>query len=102
MATEVRLETLFFLILLAAASEKIGHSSHNRAINLGTGRATRIKDLAQNMTNIFALDIEPVFADYRNGDIINSVADINRLITIVGYTPCHEMEASLKKTFNTK
>lgn len=96
------LEDVVNAILLAAASEKIGQSSHNRAINLGTGRATRIKDLAQNMTNIFSLDIEPVFADYRKGDIIKSVADISRLITIIGYVPCYDMETTLKEIYLTK
>jgi UDP-glucose 4-epimerase len=68
-------------------------------LNLGTGRALKIKDLAQMMIKIFESDLEPVFAEPRRGDIVNSLADISRLKTILGFVPSHEIEPSLKQMF---
>ena len=66
---------------------------------MGTGKGVKIRDLAQMMIKIFDLDLEPVFAELSRGDIVNSLADINRLETILGFVPSHEIEPSLKHTF---
>nr|MDP9288899.1 NAD-dependent epimerase/dehydratase family protein [Thermoproteota archaeon] len=75
------------------------HSSYAHILNAGTGRALKIKDLAQMMIKIFNLDLEPVFAETRRGDILNSLADISILETILGFVPSHEIEPSLKQMF---
>lgn len=51
------------------------------------------------MINFFALDLEPIFAESRKGDIIKSLANISRLKTGLGFVPSHEMEISLKNMF---
>jgi nucleoside-diphosphate-sugar epimerase len=85
-------------MLLAAKVDK-QEKSYPGIFNVGTGRATKIKDLAQMITKIFALDLEPIFGENRKGDIVKSVADISRLKTDLGFVPAHEMEKSLKKMF---
>ena len=75
-------------------------SSYAHILNVGTGRAVKIRDLAQTMIKIFNLDLEPVFAEARRGDIVNSLADISRLESILGFVPSHEIEPSLKQMFN--
>jgi UDP-glucose 4-epimerase len=66
---------------------------------VGTGKALKIKDLAQMMIKIFDLDLEPVFTEARRGDIINSLADISRLETVLGFVPSREIMPSLKQMF---
>ncbi|PWU81772.1 MAG: hypothetical protein DLM72_05285 [Candidatus Nitrosopolaris wilkensis] len=72
-------------------------SSYAHILNVGTGKALKIKDLAQIMIKIFNLDLEPVFVDARRGDIINSLADISRLETVLGFVPSREIVPSLKQ-----
>jgi len=66
---------------------------------VGTGRAVKIRDLAQMLTKIFNLDLEPVFAEPRRGDNVNSLADISRLETVLGFVPSSEIEPYLKQMF---
>jgi UDP-glucose 4-epimerase len=73
-----------------------------RAFNVGTGKVTKIKDLAVMMTKIFNLDLEPIFAQNREGDIINSRADITKLETDLGYLPTHDVELSLNRLFPSR
>jgi UDP-glucose 4-epimerase len=94
------------IVLLAAeADEKQEEksssypSSYVHILNLGTGQALKIKDLAQMMIKIFNLDLEPVFAEARRGDIMNSLADIRKLETLLGFVPSLEIEPSLKQMF---
>jgi UDP-glucose 4-epimerase len=74
-------------------------SSYTHILNLGTGKALKIKDLAQMMIKIFDLNFEPVFAEARRGDIINSLADISKLETVLGFVPSREIMPSLKQMF---
>jgi UDP-glucose 4-epimerase len=74
-------------------------SSYEHILNLGTGKALKIKDLAQMMIKIFNLDLEPVFEEARRGDIINSLADISKLETVLGFVPSLEIVPSLKQMF---
>jgi nucleoside-diphosphate-sugar epimerase len=63
---------------------------------VGTGRALKIEDLAQMTIKISNLDLEPGFAEPRRGNIINSLADISRLETVLGFVPSQEIGPSLK------
>ncbi len=95
------------IVLLAGVADKIQEekssssypSSYAHILNVGTGKGLKIKDLAQMMIKIFDLDLEPVFAEPRRGDIVNSLADISRLETILGFGPSSEIEPSLKQMF---
>jgi len=42
---------------------------------------------------------EYVFAEPRRGDIVNSLADISRLETVLGFVPSLEIVPSLKQIF---
>jgi UDP-glucose 4-epimerase len=74
-------------------------SPYEHILNVGTGKALKIRDLAQMMIKIFDLDLEPVFAEARRGDIVNSQADISRLKTILGFVPSSEIAPPLKQMF---
>jgi UDP-glucose 4-epimerase len=68
---------------------------------VGTGKALKIRDLAQIMITIFNLDLVPVFAEPRRGDIINSLADISRLKIVLGFGPSRKIEPALKQMFKS-
>jgi UDP-glucose 4-epimerase len=94
------------IILSAGAADKIQEerssscpSSYAHILNVGTGRALKIRDLAQMMIKIFDLDLEPVLAKSRRGDIVNSLADISRLKIVLGFVPSQEIGPSLKQMF---
>jgi UDP-glucose 4-epimerase len=92
------------IILSAGAADKIQEersssypSSYAHILNVGTGRALKIRDLAQMMIKLFDLDVEPVLAESRRGDIVNSLADISRLKVVLDLCPSSEIEPCLKQ-----
>jgi UDP-glucose 4-epimerase len=96
------IEDVVNTILLATNGNKMEKASHEKVINVGTGKAMKIKDLAQIMAKIFAVEYNPIFAESKNGDIINSIADISKLKTILEYVPSNDMEICLEKIFIDK
>ena len=74
-------------------------ASYAHILNVGTGKALKIRDLAQIMIKIFNLDLQPVFTEPRRGDIVNSLADISRLKIVLGFGPSSEIEPCLKQMF---
>lgn len=66
-------------------------------LNVGTGKPTKIKDLAKIMIKIAGLDLDPIFAEPKRGDIMNSYADIKKLRTELGFTTFTEIESGLKQ-----
>lgn len=96
------IEDVVNTILLAANRTKMEKASHEKVINVGTGKAMRINEVAQIMAKIFGVEYKPIFAESRNGDIVNSIADISKLKTILEYVPRSEMELCLKKIFIDK
>ncbi len=75
--------------LLALESDKADY----RAINIGTGRATSVKDVAQLLANGLGKEIEPeIVGKYREGDIRHCVADISLARSLLGYQPRVSLE----------
>ena len=72
-------------------------SSYGCILNVGTGKAIKIRDLAHTMIKIFNLDLEPIYLEPRRGDIVNSLADISRLETVLGFVPSCDIVPSLKQ-----
>jgi UDP-glucose 4-epimerase len=67
------------IMLTAKTTDSAGESSNNyRVYNIGTGKPIKIKDLARLMIKIFKLDLEPIFAEQKEGDLMNSYADITK------------------------
>ncbi len=46
--------------------------------NIGTGSATSIKELAKEMTDIFGLDVDPIYEKAKPNEIIHSCADTTK------------------------
>src|SRR5436190_1432443 len=66
------------------------------SMNIGTGRATSVKQIAQLLARGLGKDIEPVIVGkYREGDIRHCVADIEKATKLIGYQPKVSLEDGL-------
>ena len=67
-----------------------------QAMNIGTGRATSVKQIAQLLANGLGKQIEPeIVGKYREGDIRHCVADISKARKLLGYEPKVALEDGL-------
>jgi dTDP-L-rhamnose 4-epimerase len=64
-----------------------------QALNVGSGRAITVSDVASLVRGILGKDIEPeVSGKYRVGDIRHCFADITKARTVLGYEPAVTIE----------
>ena len=81
------------LMLAAESDDANGH-----AINVGTGRASTVRDIAQLLARYMGKTIEPHFPHkYRAGDIRHCVADITRARQLLGFEPRVVLEDGLRE-----
>ena len=64
--------------------------------NIGTGKPISVKELAEMLIKLAGLEVEPIYADPRPGDIRHSYADISRAREILGWSPATPLERGLK------
>ena len=76
--------------LLAAESAKRG-----AIYNVGTGKETRISDLARTMIALTGRSSEIVHADFRAGEVRRSLADISRARAELGFEPSYDLRRGL-------
>jgi dTDP-L-rhamnose 4-epimerase len=70
-------------------------------VNVGSGRATSIMELARMLKEIMGSDIEPhVTGEYRVGDIRHNFADISRLESVAGFRPCVSVDEGMRRFAN--
>lgn len=82
--------------LLAGSSER---EFRGEVVNIGTGRATTVLDLAESMARLLGVPhIQPVHQPARAGDVRESLADISRARHLLGYEPVTELEEGLAET----
>jgi dTDP-L-rhamnose 4-epimerase len=67
-----------------------------QAINIGTGRATSIEQVALLLAEGLGKDLKPeIVGKYREGDIRHCVADISRARRLLGYEPKVSLEQGI-------
>ena len=66
--------------------------------NIGSGEATRVKDLARLAVAAAGSGAEPVHESRRPGDILHSVASISRAGNVLGYRPRWTLPQGLAET----
>jgi len=71
--------------------------AESEILNVGSGKAVKIIDLARLLIRLFGLDLEPIHADPRPGDIRHSYADISRIKRVLGWQPKISLEEGLKR-----
>lgn len=88
---------------IAAAENK---TSDGEVINLATGKATSINELANSIIATVekrgfishGKEIEPKYDKPRDGDILHSVAEVTKLKNIISYNPRFSLEKALLET----
>jgi UDP-glucose 4-epimerase len=65
--------------------------------NIGTGRGTKIVDLAKIMIKIFDEQLEPIFQDSLKGDVMISQADITLTKQMLNWKSKIKLDEGLKK-----
>ena len=68
-------------------------------LNIGTGIATSILELAKLMIKLSKKDLEPVFGELPPGDVLKSQAETNFTKESIGWSYTTELENGLKKFF---
>ena len=61
-------------------------------LNVGTGRSNSILDLINTFENVNKIKIKYEFADRRNGDIAESLADTNKISKVLNWKPRETLE----------
>ena len=85
--------------LLAATSSD---EARNQVYNMAVGDRTTLNDLyVQLHSNLLPSyphlrGVQPVYRDFRSGDVFHSLADISKATKLLGYEPTHHIGAGLK------
>ena len=82
--------------LLAAQRENLS----SVAINVGTGKSVTVNTLWKNIAKLAGVQGEPVRANFRPGDIRQSVAEISRAHELLDFEPGYSLEEGLRLTWD--
>ena len=79
--------------LLLASENK---SANGQVFNIGTGKASTIKSLAEVLLSLTGSKVELQFESQRSGDIKHSYGDISKAKKMLGYAPQFSLADGLK------
>jgi UDP-glucose 4-epimerase len=68
--------------------------------NVGTGQRISLLDLVDTLNRLLGIAVEPNFAPERPGDVRDSLADLTRIQTDLGYRPAVDFETGLGRTLD--
>ena len=71
-----------------------------QVINISCGDRVSVNTLFGLMQNLSGVELEPRFAEPRNGDVRHSQADISRARMVLGYQPVVQLEEGLRRTLD--
>lgn len=69
----------------------------NEVLNIGTGRPTSIRELAELVIKLANPSLKPIFTRPRPGDIEDSYADISKAKRLLGFEPRVSLEQGLRE-----
>ncbi len=85
--------------LLAATAQSKG--AGNEVYNIAVGDRTTLNNLYESMRSILLdsnpslANIDPIYQDFRIGDVRHSQADISKAQRLLGYAPTHDIKSGL-------
>ena len=71
-----------------------------QAFNIGCGLRTSLNQLIGILNKILGTQIKPIYESARQGDVRDSLADIGKARTMLGYFPVVSLEAGLERVVN--
>jgi nucleoside-diphosphate-sugar epimerase len=81
-------------VLRAAEAPK----ASGEVINVATGGRISLNTLFKTMRDVIGSDVEPTYAEGRQGDVRDSQADIRKAGELLGYAPIVSFEEGLSRT----
>lgn len=75
---------------------KAPSSAAGEAFNVAYGEKETLLEIYRSLTESLGVDIEPIFAPERPGDIKHSSADISKAQTLLGYDPDYSFAQGIK------
>ena len=76
----------------------IAPQASGQVINVATGTRISLNQLFASMRDALGSKVEPSYGPVRHGDVKDSLADITRARTLLGYEPSVSLQEGLKKT----
>lgn len=73
-------------------------AARGQVINVATGGRVSLNELFRTLSDLVGSHVEPVYAEPRAGDVLDSQADITRAREILGYEPIVSFEEGLRRT----
>jgi UDP-N-acetylglucosamine/UDP-N-acetylgalactosamine 4-epimerase len=82
--------------LLAATA--LNEDAINQAYNIAVGDQTSLNKLFRMIGDNLGIssDVQPVYRDFREGDVMHSLADISKAKALLGYEPAYKIADGLK------
>jgi UDP-glucose 4-epimerase len=90
----VHISNIVHANLLAAASPR---EFKGEIINIGTGVQTSLLQVLEHIGRAMNVQVKPVFAETRAGDVRDSVADISRARELLGYEPITDFATGMMR-----
>ena len=81
--------------ILALLSEKI---IHHDVFNVACGEQITLGRLVKSINTLEKKNIKPIIGDYRTGDVMHSLASIEKIQQVLGYKPLVYFEEGLRKS----
>ena len=72
-------------------------TEENLFLNIGTGVETSVNQLVEIMKDKFNSDIEPIYQDAREGELLRSVLDNSKALATIGWKPVYDLNAGMEK-----
>jgi len=72
-------------------------TEENLFLNIGTGVETSVNQLVEIMKDKFNSDIEPIYQDAREGELLRSVLNNSKALETIGWKPVYDLNAGMEK-----
>lgn len=83
-----------------ALAVMLSEACDGEVINVGAGRQTTIKELAETVIKISGKDLKPVHVERRtDGEILHRRPDVSKCKQLLGFTPSTSLEDGLRITY---
>jgi UDP-N-acetylglucosamine 4-epimerase len=69
-------------------------------INIACGERNTLIDLIETINENLGLKIEPIFRNFRDGDVLHSLADISKAVKVINYEPEITFKEGIKLTIS--
>jgi UDP-glucose 4-epimerase len=72
-------------------------TEENLFLNIGTGIETSVNQLVEIMKDKFNSDIEPIYQDAREGELLRSVLDNSKALASIEWKPVYDLNIGMEK-----